>query len=122
MMRDRFINHHGLDNLIWVWSMDKPYGDWYPGNDKVDIVGIDSYPGGYNYDCQKGKYNDLGNMVGWQKVMALTEVGPIPDTWSCFEQGATWLYWESWVDLIWSQNDWNHIKAVYNDWHTINEQ
>lgn len=65
MMRDRFINYHGLNNLIWVWSVDKPNGSWYPGNDHVDILGIDSYPGGYNYDCQKSKFNDLGNMSGW---------------------------------------------------------
>ena len=121
MMRDRFINYHGLNNLIWVWSVDKPNGSWYPGNDNVDIVGVDSYPGAYNYDCQKSKFNDLGNMSGWQKVMALTECGPIPNIWQCHAEGAPWLFWVSWSDLVWSQNDGQHIKDDYYDWHAINQ-
>ena len=43
IMYDRMMNHHELHNLIWVWST--PEESWYPGNDKVDIIGHDSYPG-----------------------------------------------------------------------------
>lgn len=49
MMLERYTGYHGLNNLIWVWSTPEP--DWYPGRDKVDIIGFDSYPGAYNYDC-----------------------------------------------------------------------
>ena len=45
VMYDRFTNHHGLNNLIWVWTSaaewNKPYSDgykWYPGDEYVDIV------------------------------------------------------------------------------------
>ena len=51
IMRDRIINHHGIDNLLWVWST--PEADWYPGNQHVDILGYDSYPGTHNYDSPK---------------------------------------------------------------------
>ena len=37
IMFDRMKNYHHLHNLIWVWST--PESNWYPGNDKVDIIG-----------------------------------------------------------------------------------
>ena len=60
-MRERLISHHGLDNLIWVWST--PEADWYPGNSKVDIIGFDSYPGAYKYDCNVGMFNHLKHLT-----------------------------------------------------------
>lgn len=85
-MRDRFINHHGLNNLIWVWSYGKNAIDsaWYPGNDKVDLLGFDNYPGKFNYDCNYNVFGKLGSLSKWQKLLALTEVGPIPDVQKCW--------------------------------------
>jgi len=77
IMYDRLTNFHGLHNLLWVWS--DPTPAWYPGNSKVDIVGVDLYPGKYVYDSQKAKYDELFNMTRGAKIIALTETGPIPD-------------------------------------------
>ena len=27
---DRFVNHHKINNLIWVWSVDRPVNPWMP--------------------------------------------------------------------------------------------
>ncbi len=35
--------HHGLDNLLWVWTSQVTDPDWYPGDDYVDMVGRDIY-------------------------------------------------------------------------------
>eukprot|EP00347_Sterkiella_histriomuscorum_P009167 403342264 len=85
IMRDRFVHTHGLNNLIWVWST--PEGDWYPGNDKVDIIGYDSYPGAHNYKCPTDKFNHLKSITGGQKMIALSENGPIPRIADCFNEG-----------------------------------
>ncbi len=54
LMYDRLVNHHGLNNLIWVWNgQDK---DWYPGDEYVDIIGEDIYPGEHVYTPQTSKY------------------------------------------------------------------
>ena len=76
LMFDRITNFHAINNLIWVWSTPEP--DWYPGNIRVDLIGYDSYPGNYNYDCLKGMYNQLNQIVQGQKMIAMTENGPIP--------------------------------------------
>ncbi|MCL2066257.1 MAG: glycoside hydrolase family 26 protein [Treponema sp.] len=42
LMYDRFTNHHGLDNLIWVWNGEHP--SYFPDDPStVDIAGIDIY-------------------------------------------------------------------------------
>ena len=42
-MYDRLVNHHKLNNLIWVWTSQTGDDVWYPGEDVVDIVGRDNY-------------------------------------------------------------------------------
>lgn len=44
LMYDRLTNHHGLNNLIWVWN--SIAADWYPNPDTVDILSADVYATG----------------------------------------------------------------------------
>ena len=111
-MYNRLTNYHGLNNLIWVWSTPEP--TWYPGNSKVDVIGYDSYPGAYNYTTQKSIFDQLYTIVGGQKLIAMTENGPIPDIALSFSQDAPWSYFMSWVDLVATQNTNTHIIASYN--------
>lgn len=108
---ERMVNHHGLHNLIWVWST--PEESWYPGNDKVDIIGHDSYPGYFNYGNQKSAFDQLFELTSGEKLIAMTENGPIPDPDACLDQGAPWLYFMSWSDLVTVQNSESHIRQVY---------
>lgn len=112
IMFDRLKNYHQLHNLIWVWST--PEADWYPGNDKVDIIGYDSYPGVYNYGNQKFIFDELFNLTRGEKLIALTENGPIPDPDECLEGDAPWLYFMSWNNLVFQHNSYQHIQDVYH--------
>lgn len=71
-----------MNNLIWVWST--PEVDWYPGKGKVDIIGYDSYPGPFNYDCRLNMYMQLHDIVNGSKLVALTENGPLPNIANCW--------------------------------------
>ncbi len=110
---DRLMSHHGIHNLIWVWSTPEP--DWYPGNDKVDIVGHDSYPGDYNYSAQKYHFDNMFDLCDGKKLVAMTENGPIPDPAECFTSDAPWLWYMSWADLVFEQNSNEHIQQVFSD-------
>ncbi|NLK82072.1 MAG: hypothetical protein GX277_07790 [Bacteroidales bacterium] len=111
ILYDRLTNYHNLHNLIWVWST--PEEDWYPGNAKVDIIGYDSYPGAYNYATQKTIFDQLYAIVEGEKMIAMTENGPIPNIDDCIEQDAMWLYFSSWSDLVAEQNTPEHIQTVF---------
>jgi mannan endo-1,4-beta-mannosidase len=108
---DRIVNYHGIHNLIWAWSSPEP--EWYPGNNKVDLIGYDSYPGAHNYTVQKPMFDQLYKIVNGEKLIAMTENGPIPDIQMCFEMDAPWAYFMSWSDLVSAQNSSQHIKDVF---------
>jgi len=110
---DRLTNYHGLNNIIWTWSSSE--SAWYPGNDKVDIVGHDSYPGNYNYSVKKNDFDILYTMVKGEKIIAMTENGPIPDPDECFALDAPWSFFMSWGDLVNSSNSAQHLKEVFNN-------
>ncbi len=110
---DRLQNYHHLHNLIWVWST--PETDWYPGNDKVDIIGYDSYPGDFNYGNQKNAFDIVHNLSGGTKLVAMSENGPIPNPDDCLDLDAPWSYFMSWSDLTFSQNTTQHLRDVYSN-------
>lgn len=110
---ERLAVYHKINNLIWVWSTPEP--DWYPGNDMVDVVGYDSYPGVYNYSSQKYAFDKMYELCDGKKLVAMTENGPIPDPAGCFDLGAPWLWFMSWADLVFEQNSNEHIQRVYSD-------
>ncbi len=115
MLYDRLTNHHGLNNLIWVWNSEAP--EWYPGNDVVDIVSVDSYPLPGDYNPVHNRYENLVELVQHKKLVALTENGPIPDPDLLQKYGAYWSWFCTWTgefidDGI--QNGKAHIEKVLN--------
>lgn len=112
LMYDRLTSHHQLHNLIWVWS--EPNASWYPGNEKVDIVGYDSYPGKHNYDPQKAMFDKLYTLVGGKKMIAMTETGPIPGIDAALNTDARWSYIMTWAKNALDDNEPKHIKEMYS--------
>jgi mannan endo-1,4-beta-mannosidase len=112
ILYNRLVNYHNIHNLIWQWSTPEP--DWYPGNSKVDMLGYDSYPGAFNYGTQKLIFDQLFTIVNGQKMLAMTENGPIPDPDACFTSDAKWAYFMSWSNLVTQQNSPAQLSLVYN--------
>jgi len=110
---DRIVNYNSVHNLIWEWSTPEP--SWYPGNNKVDMIGYDSYPGEYNYNEQKNAFEQLYAMGNGKKLIAMSENGPIPDIQKCFDSDAPWSYFMSWADLVTEQNSTQHLINVYTN-------
>jgi mannan endo-1,4-beta-mannosidase len=113
IMYDRLHNYYALHNLIWVWST--PEADWYPGNDKVDIIGYDSYPGAYNYTPQKNMFDHLYNVTAGKKLIAMSENGPVPDIENVFSSDAPWSWFMTWNNLAAVQNTNQHLIDTYNN-------
>lgn len=112
ILYDKLTNQYGLNNLIWVWSTNET--EWYPGDDKVDVIGYDSYPGEYNVGVQNYMFNDLYLLTGGHKIIAMTENGPLPNPDACFTQDTPWALFMSWGNMLYDQNLSEHIKNVYH--------
>ena len=94
IMYDRLTTHHGLDNLIWVWN--SKAADWYPGDDVVDVVSIDSYPPQGDHGALSGAYDELVTLGSDRKLVALGEVGGIPDPDLLQAYQARWSWFVTW--------------------------
>lgn len=44
LLHDRLTNHHGINNLIWIWN--SIAADWYPGAETIDVLAADVYATG----------------------------------------------------------------------------
>lgn len=91
---DRMTDYHGLNNIIWVWNgQDK---DWYPGDEYVDIIGEDIYPGRQVYLSQSGKFSQAAEYADSPRMIALTENGCLFDPDLAFRDQAPWIWFCTW--------------------------
>ncbi len=95
MIYDRLENYHKLTNLIWVWNGQSKHAMVHPNT--YDISGVDVYPTTFDQSIQESKYNQLKDMTEEGKMMALTEVGYIPDPDElAASETVNWLFYMPW--------------------------
>jgi mannan endo-1,4-beta-mannosidase len=127
---DYLVKTRGLKNLIFVWcpyEWDGTYGgdpwNYYPGNDRVDVVAVDIYHGNPYFPAKF--YDDL---KGYNKPRMLGENDKLPVRWGDSRYGTVseidarpWVIWSVWGDSLLynlgtkNPNDWNvssNYKAI----------
>lgn len=100
LMRDTFEQKYGLNNLIWVWTLDATqeaqaqWADWYPGDEYVDFIGTDIYA---NDTEAKGRhYQACVNLGKGLKPVCISECGNIPDPAKCLGASQSWSWFMVW--------------------------
>jgi mannan endo-1,4-beta-mannosidase len=99
-MFDRFVNYHHLNNLVWVWSMDRPstperaHAKFFPGIDCVDVLALDVY----GSDFAQSYYDSIASL-SQGKPMALAEVGSPPSP-EVLVQQPRWAYYMTWASMV----------------------
>ena len=100
LLQDRLQNHHGLNNILWVWTVDCKQGKeeeaarWYPGDDRVDIVGFDVYAD--DTDAKTMQYAYLDKIAGGKKIYTISECGNIPSPTKNLAAGLPWSWFMVW--------------------------
>ncbi len=127
-LRDKLTNEYGLNNLIWVWTVQTSdagqlasvtkLAEAYPGDDVVDIVGTDLYPD-ETLTNQTPQFELVYNLVKGKKIVALTECGNLLDVDSAYSDGALWCYFMGWYEMDANGNlgfsNWNSN----GEWRTV---
>jgi mannan endo-1,4-beta-mannosidase len=117
LMYDRLTNTHGLHNLIWVYTSsaaEQGHESWYPGADKVDIVGVDVYTD--RTSSMSGEWLDLLDHYGGDKLIALSETGTLPRAELMRQRGTRWSWFSPWSlsDVINQYTD-AELRALLGD-------
>ncbi len=97
---NRLVNYHKLNNLVWVWSMDRPnnpamhFSHYYPGDKYLDIVALDVYGSDFNQT-----YYDSLVILAKGKPVVLGEVGN-PPTPEILKNQPRWAFWVVWAGMV----------------------
>jgi len=94
LLYEKLTFEHELNNLIWLWNGES--GDWYPGDDYVDIIGEDIYAGEHVYSSQINKFMEAVNYADTPKMVTLSENGTLIDPDLALRDGAMWGFWATW--------------------------
>lgn len=117
MMYDYFVNHHELNNLLWVWNTNAPrnkpgdeayaYEEFWPGHDFVDILAADVY----HNDWKQSHHDDLLQLANG-KPIALGEVGNIP-TPEILSDQPHWTWYMPWGNFALMGDGPDKLKRLY---------
>ncbi len=116
---DRFVNHHKLDNLVWVWNVNSPSGnagafaDYFPGTEYVDMPSVDNYG-----EFKQSYYDDVLSLAG-EKPVALAEVGGVPSL-DVFKAQPKWAYFMVWAGLAEVLNSTETLREVFDGPNLLN--
>lgn len=88
LLYQKLVEEHKLNNLIWVWNGQD--AEWYPGDDYVDIIGEDIYPGEQVVTSQIATYLRATRYSKEHKMVILSENGCLFDPDRAKFDGAMW--------------------------------
>lgn len=121
-LHDKLTNEYGLNNLIWVWTVQtsdagniasiSKMKEAYPGDELVDIVGTDLYVD--SYSNQFDQFEAVYNTVDGKKIVALTECGNLIEVDNALAEGALWSYFMGWYEQ-------DSNGPAFIDWNTADE-
>jgi len=123
LMFDRFTRYHKLNNLLWVFSpgASTDLAEWYPGDAYVDIFGQDHYPMDGNNGPAKDVFDQLAAFLHGNKLLALSENGPIPAPDRLVSEKAPWLFFVTWSgSILREKNSDAQLKEAFHHPHVLN--
>ena len=99
LLYERMVFTNGVNNLIWDFNpKDAATMSWTPGETYYDILSVDIYNAANDHQSNSSAFIDLTNKAGTNKIITLSENGPIPDVDKMYEDGATWSWWMPWYE------------------------
>jgi mannan endo-1,4-beta-mannosidase len=110
----RLVDHHGLDNLLWVYNPNAasgrvlPYSACYPGHDYVDALAIDVY----NNDFQQRHHDEIVQLADGRPV-ALGEVGVAP-TPEILREQPQWAWFMVWTNFLTNENKPDDLRKLFH--------
>jgi mannan endo-1,4-beta-mannosidase len=111
LLYTRLTTYHNLHNLIWVLANEDP--NWYPGDDVVDIVGLDAYPSDPG-DALSGDWQSLKGQFDGKKLLTLSEFGGVPDVERMHTFGVWWSYFSCWGGTYIENAPTATLTRIYN--------
>jgi mannan endo-1,4-beta-mannosidase len=122
MIYDRYVNHFHINNLLWAWTCDRPWPgieDYFPGLDKVDLLGTDIYPLKGRPEVYPQEWYDRMFKLAAGKPLALSEMAVAPSADVLKTQPFVWFM--AWDDMVFSNSE-ASLKELYNNPQVVSDR
>ncbi|HUF11172.1 MAG TPA: glycosyl hydrolase [Rhodothermales bacterium] len=113
LLYDRLVHFHGIHNLIWVYTHEPNANQWYPGDAYVDVVSRDVYAND-PAATMRSDWNQLQQLYGNRKLVALSESGTLPDPEVITDFGVWWSWFSLWSGSFIRNIDQDYLTYVFN--------
>ncbi len=120
LMYHRYTEHHGLNNLIWVWNSQVP--ECYPGDDVVDIISRDMYPPAHEHTSQSEMYYNLMEITAAKKLTTIGETGTVPSAEAIVNKKVGWSAYMTWSKDFCLTEDYttrDELKRLYDSPYAV---
>lgn len=108
-----YFQEQGINNLVWVWTSEGGDDvDWYPGDEYVDIIGIDIY-NEMDASTIQNLYTNLTNRYP-HKMITMSECGSVATISSQWSAASYWSWFMPWYDS--TGEDGNAITYSDQEW------
>lgn len=95
LMYTRMTEYFELDNLIWIWNGQSK--EYIVPSDTFDIASVDIYISpDKEYGSQYEYFASLQELLGKDKLIALSECSSVPDIDSVFRDNSVWSFFGLW--------------------------
>ncbi len=99
LLYERLVFKHGVNNLIWDFNpQDVSKITWTPGETYYDVLSVDIYNKADDHQSNASAFIDFTNKGGTNKIISLSENGPIPDVQAMYSENAPWSWWMPWYE------------------------
>lgn len=99
LLYERMVFKNGVNNLIWDFNpQDASKLSWTPGETYYDVLSVDIYNKANDHQSNSAAFIDFANKGGTNKIIALSENGPIPDVDNIYAENAPWSWWMPWYE------------------------
>ena len=106
----------GLHNLIWEYTSSAAKSgwlNWYPGDDVVDMVGLDIYTDAAS--SMSGEWYDVLAQYNGRKMVSLSESGTLPNASAMNAYNIAWDYYSMWTDSFLDDFSAQQVQTLLND-------
>jgi mannan endo-1,4-beta-mannosidase len=119
MLYERYTKIHKLDNLVWIWSVDRPnkpemnFSHFYPGDRYLDMLALDVYGNDF-----KPSFYDSLVAISRGKTVVLGEVGNPPGP-EILDRQPGWAYYVTWAGMVRNTSR-ESYRLLYSDPRVLN--
>jgi mannan endo-1,4-beta-mannosidase len=111
LLFDRLMNVHELHNLVWVCTSND--FSWHPGNNVVDVIGLDIYTDPSS--AMSSEWEAAQAVFDGAKMVALSESGTMPDVEKNRSFGVRWSWFSIWSGHFIRDIDDALLQKTYHD-------